>query len=278
MNISKAIIPIAGWGTRRLPITKVIEKSMLPVGNRPIVDYIVGDCIAAGIKDIYFVINEVEPSQVKAYYEPNAILERYLIERAKLDKLPLIRNLPTDVNLHYVVQPDDGHYGTAVPVAIAVKEFGINEPVAVLMGDDFIHAADGGSELANMVQLVQSEDDGVILGTPVEGEDISLYGVLKISDDALLESIVEKPSADDAPSDLINISKYIMPPKLLQMVVDFVDQHEFGVDKEYYITDVVTDFAHGGGNMRVMRSTGQYLDGGSLEGWLHANNVVCGNN
>ncbi|MDR0591244.1 MAG: hypothetical protein LBG75_01645 [Candidatus Nomurabacteria bacterium] len=274
MKISKAIIPIAGWGTRRLPITKVIEKSMLPVGNRPIVDYIVEDCILAGIKDIYFVVNEVEPSQVQAYYEPNAKLERYLIERAKLDQLEVVR-VPEDVNFHYVVQPDDGRYGTAVPVALAAEVFGISEPVAVLMGDDFIYGAKGGSEIANMIKQAKSEDDSVILGAPVAEKDISLYGVFKVSSGGLLEEIVEKPEPGQAPSNLINISKYIMSPKLLQMVKDFVKEAKIAADGEYLITSPITEYARSG-TMRVMPITGEYLDGGTLEGWLHANNVVCG--
>jgi UTP--glucose-1-phosphate uridylyltransferase len=277
MKISKAIIPIAGWGTRRLPITKVVEKSMLPVGNRPIVDYVVEDCIAAGIKDIYFVISEVEPSQVQAYYEPNAKLERYLIERAKVDRLELIRNAPDDVNFHYVVQPDDGRYGTAVPVALATEVFAINEPVAVLMGDDFIYKAKGGSEVANMMAEMQNETDSVILGAPVAEKDISLYGVFKVSRGGMLEEIVEKPEPAQAPSDLINISKYILSAKLLKMVCDHVKNNQIGPDAEYLITDPITEYAQGN-CMRVMRVTGEYLDGGTLDGWLHANNVVCGQN
>ncbi|MDR1032436.1 MAG: hypothetical protein LBL84_00270 [Candidatus Nomurabacteria bacterium] len=275
MKISKAIIPIAGWGTRRLPITKVIEKSMIPVGNRPIVDYVVEDCILGGIKDIYFVVSEVEPSQVQAYYEPNATLERYLIERAKLDKLTLVRNVPDGINFHYVVQPDNGSYGTTVPVAVAAEVFDIHEPVAVLMGDDFIYGAKGGSEVANMMKQMKSANDSVILGAPVAEKDISLYGVFKVSNDGLLEAIIEKPEPKDAPSNLINISKYIMSPKLLEMVVEHHKKGETNDSGEYHITDPVTEYSKSN-IMRVMPITGEYLDGGTLDGWLHANNVVCG--
>ena len=90
-KITKAIIPVAGWGTRRLPITKIIEKSMLPVGNRPLVDYSVQELIAAGVKDIYMVISNVEPCQVQEFYRDNLALNQYLLERGKADRLNSLR-------------------------------------------------------------------------------------------------------------------------------------------------------------------------------------------
>ena len=277
MNIKKAIIPVAGWGTRRLPITKVIEKSMLPIGNRPLVDYVVEDCIKAGIKDIYFVISSQEPSQIKAYYSHNQSLEKYLTERGKSDRLPQLITVPEDVNFHYCVQNDDGRYGTAIPVAQAVKDFNITESVAILMGDDFIWNADGSSDIASLVKTIQSDTDSAILGTNVPRSEVEKYGVLKISDDNHLIEIVEKPKASEAPSNLINISKYIASPALLKHIVDYVDNNNFGsLDQEYYITDPIFTYLNSGGIMHVLPATGQYLDGGTLEGWLHANNVVCG--
>ncbi len=89
--ITKAIVPVAGWGTRRLPITKIIEKSMLPVGNRPLVDYSVQELIAAGVTDIYMVISNVEPCQVKAFYQDNEALNHYLIDPGKDDSLKLAK-------------------------------------------------------------------------------------------------------------------------------------------------------------------------------------------
>ena len=98
--ITKAIIPVAGWGTRRLPITKIIEKSMLPVGNRPLVDYSVQELVKAGVKDIYMVISNVEPCQVREFYKDNLALNQYLIDRGKEDRLKLAKTLPDDVTIH----------------------------------------------------------------------------------------------------------------------------------------------------------------------------------
>jgi len=276
--ITKAIIPVAGWGTRRLPITKIIEKSMLPVGNRPLVDYSVQELIAAGVTDIYMVISNVEPCQVKAFYQDNVALNKYLIDRGKEDRLALAKTLPENVKIHYITQDPAGKYGTAVPIAMTVEEYNINEPVLVFMGDDFIWNPGGESCAESLLKTLQNDDESVIFGAEVPHEEVGRYGVFSV-EDGMLKEVVEKPEPEDAPSNLINVSKYIMSPKLLQDIVEYVKKNDFGPkDQEYVVTDPIMEYINGGGVMRVASNNGQYLDGGSLEGWLHANEVVCGNN
>ncbi len=273
--ITKAIIPVAGWGTRRLPITKIIEKSMLPVGNRPLVDYSVQELIAAGVTDIYMVISNVEPCQVKAFYQDNVALNQYLIERGKEDRLELAKTLPDNVKIHYVAQDPAGKYGTAVPIAMVVEEYKIDEPVLVFMGDDFIWNPGGESSSESLLASLKDADDSAILGVEIPKERVEKYGVFSVDGDRLI-GVVEKPKVDEAPSNLINVSKYIMSPALLQEIVKYVKEHDFGPkDQEYVVTDPIDSYIQKGGVMRVARTTGEYLDGGSVEGWLHANNVVC---
>lgn len=275
--ITKAIIPVAGWGTRRLPITKIIEKSMLPVGNRPLVDYSVQELIEAGVKDIYMVISNVEPCQVQEFYKDNLALNQYLIDRGKEDRLKLAKTLPDDVTIHYTIQDPAGKYGTAVPIAMVVEEYNLDEPVLVFMGDDFIWNPDGESASESLIKSIQDSSDSAILGVEIDRQNIEKYGVLSAKDGKLV-NVVEKPKPEDAPSNLINVSKYIMSPALLQKIVRYVDEHDFGPkDQEYMVTDPIDEYIKEGGIMRVAPTTGQYLDGGSVEGWLHANNVVCGN-
>lgn len=273
MKISKAIIPVAGWGTRRLPITKIIEKSMLPVGNRPLVDYSVQELIKAGVKDIYMVISNVEPCQVREFYRDNLALNQYLIDRGKEDRLKLAKTLPDDVKIHYTVQDPAGKYGTAVPIAMVIKEYRINEPVLVFMGDDFIWNPDGESAAEALIKAAK-DGESAILGVEIPLDKVEKYGVLSEKDGKLV-GVVEKPKPQDAPSNLINVSKYIMAPDLLKKIVDYVDENDFGpLDQEYMVTDPIDDYIKSGGVMRVAPTTGEYLDGGSVEGWLHANNVV----
>ena len=241
-KITKAIIPVAGWGTRRLPITKVIEKSMIPVGNRPLVDYSVQELIDAGVKDIYMVISNVEPCQVQQFYKDNVALNNYLIERGKSDRLAMAKTLPDDVTIHYTIQDPSGKYGTAVPVAMVVEEYNINEPV---YGIDHPYEA-----LLN-------------------------GGAITIEDEKLAK-ITEKPAPEQV-TGLASVSKYILSPSLLREIVDYVNNNDFGPDdQEYMITDPFASYVEKGGCIRVARTAGEYLDGGTVEGWLHANNVVLG--
>ena len=275
-KITKAIIPVAGWGTRRLPITKVIEKSMLPVGNRPLVDYSVQELIKAGITDIYMVISNVEPCQVQEFYRDNLALNDYLIERGKADRLALAKTLPDHVKIHYTTQDPAGQYGTAVPIALVVEEFNLDEPVLVFMGDDFVWNPDGESAAESLINSLQNADESAILGVEIPHERVDKYGVLSVKDGQLV-GVVEKPSVEEAPSNMINVSKYIMSRDLLHRVVDYVKTHDFGpLDQEYLVTDPIDEYIKAGGVMRVAPTTGEYLDGGSVDGWVHANNVVTG--
>ena len=274
-RITKAIIPVAGWGTRRLPITKIIEKSMLPVGNRPLVDYSVQELIAAGVKDIYMVISNVEPCQVQEFYKDNHALNNYLIERGKQDRLKLAKTLPDDITIHYTIQDPSGRYGTAVPVAMVVEEYNINEPVYCFMGDDFIWNPNGESSAVSLEKAMQGDDESVILGIDHPYEALLNGGALTIENERLVK-ITEKPAPEQV-TGLASVSKYILSPSLLHEIVEYVNSHDFGPnDQEYMITDPFASFIEKGGTIRVARTEGEYLDGGTVDGWLHANNVVLG--
>lgn len=251
---------------------------MLPVGNRPLVDYSVQELIKAGVKDIYMVISNVEPCQVQEFYKDNLALNQYLIDRGKKDRLELAKTLPDDVTIHYTIQDPADKYGTAVPIAMVVEEYSLDEPVLVFMGDDFIWNPNGKSAATALIESVKDNTDSAILGVEIPKENVEKYGVLSAKDGQLV-GVVEKPTPAEAPSNLINVSKYIMSPALLQKIVKYVADNDFGpLDQEYMVTDPIDDYIKHGGIMRVAPTNGQYLDGGSVEGWLHANNVVCGSN
>lgn len=274
-KITKAIIPVAGWGTRRLPITKIIEKSMLPVGNRPLVDYSVQELIKAGVTDIYMVISNVEPCQVREFYKDNIALNKYLEDRGKTDRLELAKTLPEDVKIHFVSQDPAAHYGTAIPVAMAAEEYNINEPVFVFMGDDFIWNPDGESSAESLLKAVKSPSESAVIGISSPREALLNGGALTIDDEGKIEKIVEKPSEDQI-TGLASVSKYIISPELMKEIIEYVHSHDFGPqDQEYMITDPFATYIKKGGVMRAAKTDGEYLDGGTLEGWVHANDVVC---
>lgn len=270
-QITRAIIPVAGWGTRRLPITKAIEKCMLPIGNRPLVDYVVQDCISAGITDIYFVISEGS-TQLQAYYDDSPVLNEYLRANGKHDYLSMVAPIE-GVKFHYVTQDTAGKYGTAIPVALVAPQISDGESVVVLMGDDFIYNADGSSETA---RLLAATPDGAssMLGVNVPLEQVNRYGVIEMDMNNKFVQIVEKPQPGNAPSTLINVSKYVLNSDIIKHIVEYSSVDLDG--GEYYITEPINHYVHSGGLLQVVPAVGEYLDGGSVEGWLHANNVVVG--
>ena len=255
-KITKAIIPVAGWGTRRLPITKTIEKCMWPVGNRPIIDYVVEDCIKAGITDIYFVVSEGS-TQVKSFYSNNPKLEEYLKANGKEKYLELVTP-PAGINFHFIEQDPNGKYGTAIPVYLVAQEIG-DESVLVLMGDDFIYNRDGSSDVARLVE--QAGEGSALLGAQVE-----------LDAEHNFKQIVEKPEPEDAPSNLINISKYVLSAQAVSMIKAYAERDD--IQGEYYITVPLNDYVSSGQALKVVPAEGVYLDGGTVEGWVHANRVV----
>jgi UTP--glucose-1-phosphate uridylyltransferase len=273
MKCTKAIIPVAGFGTRRLPVTKAVEKCMLPVGNRPIVDYVVEDCLKAGVSDIIFVVGE-QFDQMQTFYGRNELLEEYLKGKGKTKELEEIIYLANKAKFHYVVQDQHQPYGTAVPVALCAGMIAADEQVLVLMGDDFIYNRDGSSEVKRLLDAAeQSDATAAMLTVEVPHEDVHLYGVIRTENGAYRE-IVEKPTVQDAPSNFINISKYLFDKDLLNYTKDII--HEATEHGERYLTDALNRYVANGKKIVVVPAKGEYLDGGTTDGWLHANKVVLG--
>jgi UTP--glucose-1-phosphate uridylyltransferase len=152
---------------------------MLPIGNRPLVDYVVQDCLKAGITELIFVVGE-DSTQLQDYYRSNIKLNDYMRRNGKADKLPMVAPLD-GVTLHFITQPSHGKYGTAVPIALAADYLEPGESVVVLMGDDFIWNPDGSSEVKRLLDATPDGECG-LLATKVAPEDISKYGVIELDE------------------------------------------------------------------------------------------------
>ncbi|MFZ2544812.1 MAG: sugar phosphate nucleotidyltransferase [Candidatus Saccharimonadales bacterium] len=267
--ITKAIIPVAGWGTRRLPITKAIEKCMLPVGNRPVVDYVVRDCIKAGITEIFFVVNKGS-TQLQQYYSDNARLNEYLEYNGKQDLIELARP-PKNVVFHYIEQDSNGKYGTAIPVSLVYSHLKKGESVLYAMGDAFSHTADGSSEFARLIE--NTPDGGVsLMSAPVSMEEVSRYGIIDFDEDTgVFRGIVDYPMPEQAPSNQINCANYVLNYGVMTNAYNYC---QLDVSGEYYLTMVVSQYSVDGGTVNVVPIQGEYLDCGNVHGWLHANQLI----
>ncbi len=269
--ITKAIIPVAGWGTRMLPITKAIEKCMLPIGTRPVIDYVVQDVIKAGITDIYFVVGE-QSSQLQSYYRTNIPLNDYLKRAGKEDKLPLVAPL-NSVNTHFIIQPSTGGYGTSVPVGLCSEFIADDESAVVIMGDQFFLRDDGGSNTADLIALAREKNLGAALyGVEVSWEDISKGGAIEADSEGNFVRIVEKPTREEAPSNLNNASFYILDKELFELARTLPANPVRG---EFELTDAINAYIASGKKIAVGQTSGTYLDCGSPDAWLAANNFAA---
>ena len=270
-TITKAIIPVAGWGTRMLPITKSIEKCMLPVGTRPVVDYIVQDIIRAGVKDIYFVVGE-QSTQVQSYYRSNIQLNDYLRRAGKQDKLPLVAPL-RDVRIHFLTQPGTGGYGTSIPVGLASEFIDPGESAFVVMGDQFFWRGDGGSNAADLAELVEARGlSAGLLGNSVEEEFIPQTGIIETDEQGNFVRIIEKPKLEEAPSNLSNSSFYVLNKEIFELARTLPANPQRG---EFELTDAINAYIAGGGIIAVGEAKGDYMECGSPSGWLRANNAMA---
>jgi len=275
LNCTKAIIPLAGYGTRRLPITKTIEKSMLPIVDRPVIDYIVEDCIKAGITDIYFVISPGS-TQLQDYYSQKPDLAAYLRLNGKEKLLPIIEP-PHGVQMHYVEQDTSpgAAYGTTIPVWLCREYVQPDEYVLVVAGDDFIFNEDGSSDTARLIQACQAHQGSALLAAEVPQEEASRYGVIASHQEngmQIFDYVQEKPAPGEAVSNLVNISKYIFDGRFMEYLDAAVQQDPSGA--EYYITDPINSYVADGNAIQVITAQGQYLDSGTAENWIRANNIV----
>lgn len=274
MEIRKAIITAGGYGSRFLPITKSIQKEMLPIMSKPVISYLVDDLAKAGIAEIIFVVNE-KAQQLKDYYSSDSEMMKYLKRNGKTEEYEKMASISHNIKFSYVQEQPSDPYGTAIPVLIAKEHVQNEDAFFVYMGDDFIFNADGSNESAKMLELMDSaQADGVITAIEQPEADLHKYGVLQTKEERgfrYLEDIVEKPEPGQAPSNLANNSKYILNPKVIEIIEKQNPDPRHG---EYMVTDSIAELAKTD-NIAVHIPNGQYLDAGNPKGWLKANLTIA---
>jgi UTP--glucose-1-phosphate uridylyltransferase len=274
MKPTTAVIFAAGSGTRMLPITAAVQKELLPILNRPVVDYTVTDCVVAGITRIIFVIRPGQ-SGLQNYYLGNAELEATLRRLGKTSALATLDAIHAQATFEFIEQPPEAGYGTAIPLQVALPMLSTTEPVLVCGGDDFVWRADGTSETSDFCDAFRvSGGEGAIMALEVHESLLRQYGVLTTQrrrGTEYLSDIVEKPAPGEAPSRLINLAKYILTPQLFEFVERALPRPGLN---ENYLTDAVVAASQDNGVV-VHRASGTHLDTGTIKGWLHANEIVA---
>lgn len=238
MKVRKAIIPAAGFGTRFLPATKAMPKEMLPVVDTPTIQYIVEEAIASGIEEILIVTGKSKRA-IEDHFDHSVELELALEKKSKKELLEVVTDISDMVDIHYIRQKEAKGLGHAVHCA---KTFVGNEPFAVMLGDDIVHT-EGTPCLKQMIDCYDKYQSSVLGVQTVKEDDVDKYGIV---DGRQLEervysvnNLVEKPSIEEAPSNVAILGRYIINPSIF----DILAETEPGKGGEIQLTDALKELA-----------------------------------
>lgn len=263
--IKKAVFPVAGLGTRFLPATKASPKEMLPIVDKPLIQYAVEEAIAAGINEMIFVTSSSKRA-IEDHFDSNFELETRLARAEKKELLSIVQQiLPKGVNCAYIRQPDNLGLGHAV---LCAKPLLNNEPFAVLLADDLI---DGGDQpcLKQMVELYREVASSIIAVKQIPPTESHKYGVVGVSKQngplTKINQIVEKPLSHEAPSDLGVVGRYLLNPNILTCL----ENTAVGKGGEIQLTDAIAKLLNDE-SVYAWQFTGMRYDCGTKLGYLQA--------
>lgn len=263
-DIRKVVIPVAGWGTRSLPATKNIPKEMLPIYNKPVIQYVVEEAQRAHIKDVIFVTNR-DKNVIEDHFDHNLQLEDLLERSGKLDKLEEVRRVAEMVNILSVRQKRQLGLGHAV---LCARELVGDEPFAVMVGDDLMFSGVPG--IGQLIEVAMAEKMPVIGVMEVPWEKVSRYGIIDGEEVApgvyRVRDMVEKPKREDAPSRMAIVGRYVLTPDIF----DYLEKIKPGHGGEIQLTDALQAMAKDRGMMAV-RMAGMRFDAGDWAEFLSAN-------
>lgn len=266
--IKKAILPVAGLGTRFLPASKSIPKEMVTVVDRPAIEYVVKEAVAAGIEQIILVTHSAKAS-IENYFDRNFELETTLEQKKKFDILQEITNiLPPNVSVISVRQPQPLGLGHAVLCAQAVTG---NEPFAVLLPDVLVKNASGKNDLSSMIQRFGQSAAAQIMVESVPDDMVDQYGIVDVAstpaegESIAMQGIIEKPQIGSAPSNLSVVGRYVLPARIMQLLAVTPK----GASNEIQLTDAIA-LLQKEESVEAYRMKGQTFDCGSKLGYLKA--------
>lgn len=264
---TKAIITDAGFASRFLPITKTIPKAMLPLGNRPIMQLVVEECVAAGIKEIIIVATHEGKSLYEDYFTNTVPRIRDLLSaQGKLERYEAVQAV-LDLPKITVIEQDPSYpYGNGSPIASARQFIDDDEAFIVAYSDDVVF---GSSDVQTLVHSYAKHPNaaGIIIAQEMPEEVLSKYGVIRLADEeeTTLLNIVEKPKAD-APSNLTSYGRYLLTPEVFQ----YLDPQATGLDGELWTVDAITRMVEAGSKVYVERTEGEWLTTGDPKNYFLA--------
>ncbi|WP_242911463.1 sugar phosphate nucleotidyltransferase [Actinomadura terrae] len=267
MAVRKAVIAVAGYGSRFFPVAKTINKCMLPVLDRPVLHWAVQDCLRAGVEQIA-IITAPGDTQVRHYFTEDAELRDHFQARGWDAKYERIAGLHKLARFTFLEQPRDGRYGTAIPPLVA-EAFVAGDDFLCMSGDDLLLREDGGSDMADLVAARERAGAAAaVAAAVVPGTAASRYGVLRARSggDMILDRLVEKPTDWTAPEAHAYLSRAVLPGDIMT----YLGKLTPAANGELQITDAINDLA-AASPVLIHPTTGTYLDCGDPGGMLAAN-------
>lgn len=263
MKIKKAVIPAAGLGTRFLPATKAQPKEMLPIVDKPAIQYIVEEAIHSGIESIIIVTGRNKKS-IEDHFDKNVELEQLLQEKGKMSMLREIQEISGVPGIHFIRQKEPLGLGHAI---LCAQQFIGDEPFAVLLGDDIIQSSK--PALRQMMDHYEATGKQVIGVQPVARSEVDKYGIVDpaecMGDVYGVKGLIEKPSPEKAPSNLAIVGRYILNPSIFPLL----EQIDRGAGGEYQLTDALHKSCEREG-MLALELAGERYDIGDKLGYLKA--------
>ncbi|CAG21020.1 putative glucose-1-phosphate uridylyltransferase [Photobacterium profundum SS9] len=270
--VRKAVIPVAGLGTRMLPATKAIPKEMLPIVDRPLIQYVVNECVAAGIKEIILVTHSSKNS-IENHFDTSFELEATLEKRVKRQLLEEVQSIcPKDVTIMHVRQGQAKGLGHAV---LSARPLVGDEPFAVVLPDVVLDDAASDLRTENMAAMIAAFNEtkiSQVMVEPVPMADVSSYGVadvngvgLKPGETAAMTKVVEKPALEDAPSNLAIVGRYVLPAEIWGML----ERTPVGAGDEIQLTDAI-DMLMESQQVNAFHMSGKSHDCGTKLGYMQA--------
>lgn len=264
-KIRKAVIPAAGFGTRFLPETKAMPKEMLPIVDKPTIQYIVEEIKASGIEQILIISGHAKRA-IEDHFDSSPELEQHLYESGKMDLLREVRKVAS-VKIHYPRQQYMRGLGDAI---LCAKDFIDGEPFGVILGDDVVYNANGEPALRQLMDQYEKTGGTVIGCQVVRPEMVSSYGIVdgKPTDDPNLlkvKDMIEKPSMEEAPSRFAALGRYVITPEVFEVL----EQTKPGKGGEIQLTDALRVMARNG-SVYAYNFTGKRYDTGNKLGYLKA--------
>jgi UTP--glucose-1-phosphate uridylyltransferase len=268
MRVRKAVFPAAGWGTRFLPATKALPKEMLPLVDKPVIQYAVEEAVAAGIEQVIIVTSSLKRA-MEDHFDLSIELERLLEDRGEIEKLRQVRKISDLAQIAYVRQKEQLGLGHAILMA---KDLIGHEPFAVLLPDDVV-VADRPC-IGQLIHAYEQTHSSVVAVMQVPADEVSRYGIVAAEADAShldggrlrrMTRIVEKPSPADAPSNLAVIGRYVLTPKIFEKL----EQTQRGAAGEIQLTDAI-EALMAEQSVYTYEFEGTRYDCGTTMGWLQA--------